>query len=101
MAEAAERLGVKFMPTPPSPPSGSEGIAARYLAQMARQGTVDEGRLRGASETGERQIQVKNDVNMRVEAVTTPVYLDGTLIGEFLTKFLAHDAMLRGVPVTP
>ena len=95
MTAAAGMMGLNFVPAA-QPEKGGEGIATRYLARMSG---IHEAELVGSSngsKPSDKPIQIKNDVNMKVEAVTTPVYLDGRLFGEFITRFAAHEAMREG-----
>lgn len=96
MAAAANMMGLGFANAPAPPASSGEGIATRYLARMARSRETDSAGDISSSKSPDKQIQIKNDVNMKVEAVTTPVYLDGRLLGEFITRFNIHEAMREG-----
>ncbi len=107
LTKAAGMLGMNVVPEPtaakPQLGSGPAGngdgdIASRYLSQMSRGQAADKSGTpeRATAEKAEKAIQVKNDVKMKVEAVTTPVYLDGRMLGEFITQFFAHEALREG-----
>lgn len=113
LSAAAGAMGMSVIPSDlsdsmpafaslPAPPP-NETPAAPYLAQMARNQAAFQGEAtaRATSGDAEKPVKVENKLDVEVKAVTTPVYLDGSLIGEFFTSFQAHESMRMGVPVTP
>ena len=91
LSAAADILGVM--------PDNNNTPAAPVLANMTemRQPVHNENKQDKAARA-ESARPIKQEFNSKIEAVTTPVYLDGEMIGEFITRFFEHQDMRSGAP---
>ena len=92
--QAADILGMNNFAMPEFKENASAGI----LAGLSRNNQAESFNEPQAERREHRAAQANNNMNVRMEAVTTPVYLDGDLIGEFITRFFEHQEMRSGAP---
>ena len=92
--QAADILGMNNFAMPEFKENASAGI----LAGLSRNNQAESFNEPPAERREHRAAQANNNMNVRMEAVTTPVYLDGDLIGEFITRFFEHQDMRDGSP---
>lgn len=89
---AADVLGVM-----PETENGTSAAILSSLSRTARQSSSGGDYERTVTRKEKTQAP-ENKVSVNLDAVTTPVYLDGDMIGQFMIRFFEHQGMRNGDP---